>query len=196
MAMSTPRRSWAFVIGALLVLLFVGSGPSVRRADADSPGWIGSWFDPKGRSTSSALYICPGSSDPCSAASQIINLASLTKDGISINADFGTPLRSPGLGVWVKTGHNRFAVTIVELLTDAQGALAGRSKVRATLKFNPGSDTWDGPFRVDITDASGQNVLDHFEGTVHATRIHVEASALRGSPLESVSGAAWPARQP
>ena len=65
-------------------------------------------------------------------------------------------------------------MTFVELLSDPQGGLVSRIKIRGTLKFDRASDTWGGPFRADITDASGQTVLDHFEGTVHATRMHLE----------------------
>jgi hypothetical protein len=74
----------------------------------------------------------------------------------------------------VKSGHNQIATTFVELLSDAQGALSGRAKVRGSLTYDHKSDTLAGPFQVDITDISGQNVLDHFEGTAFLTRMQVE----------------------
>src|SRR5215831_5070576 len=153
MAMTTKGLSLAGLLVGLLAVMFAAGSPGAPQADEKSP--VGTWF----------VYICPGSSDPCSTASPIINIATFNKEGTTINADFGSnPTPSPGLGVWVKTGHNQFATTFVELLTDASGALSGRSKVRATLTHDHKSDTITGPFRVDITDASGQNVLDHFEG--------------------------------
>jgi hypothetical protein len=161
--MTTKRLAFAGIMVGLLTLLFAAVGPSAPQADEKSP--VGTWF----------VYICPGSSDPCSTASPIINIGSFTKDGITMNADYGVnPTPSPGLGIWVKTGHNRFATTFVELLTDAQGALSGRAKVRGTLIYDPKSDTLAGPFQVDITDPSGQNLLDHFEGTALLIRMQAE----------------------
>jgi hypothetical protein len=68
-------------------------------------------------------------------------------------------------------------VTFVELLSDAQGALVSRIKLRGTLKYDHKSDTLAGPFQGDITDPSGQNVLDHFEGTGLLTRMQLEPLA-------------------
>ena len=107
---------FAGIIVGLLTLLSAAVGPSAPQADEKSP--VGTWF----------VYICPGSSDPCSTASPIVNLTGLTKDGIAINAAFGSPVPSPGVGVWAKIGPNGFAVTFVELLSDPQGGLASRSR--------------------------------------------------------------------
>jgi hypothetical protein len=161
--MTTKGLSLAGVLVGLLAVIFAAGGPGAPQADEKSP--VGTWF----------VYICPGSSDPCSTASPIINIATINKDGTMINADFGAnPWRSPGPGVWAKTGPNQLATTFVELLSDAQGALVGRAKVRAPLKYDHKSDTLAGPFQVDITDPSGQNVQDHFEGTVLLTRMQLE----------------------
>ena len=160
--MITRRHASAIVIG-LLALLLTGIGPAVRPAAADSPEWVGSWF----------IYICVGT-DPCTVSSPIINLGTFTKDGISINGDFGNPAPSPGIGSWVKTGHNKFSTTFFELTSDAQGALSGMIKVRSNLTYDHKSDTFSGRFRVEFTDPTGQVVLDFFDGTVLATRIVVE----------------------
>ena len=162
--MTTKRPLFACVIVGLLSLVFAAASPSASQGDERSHDLIGTWF----------VYVCPGSSDPCSTASLIINLASFTKDGATVNADFGNPAPSPGLGVWVKTGPNQFATTFVELLSDTSGALAGRIKLRAALRYDPKSDTLAGPFKGDVTDAGGQNVVDHFEGTALLTRMQVE----------------------
>ena len=143
----------------LMAVLFA----SATQADEKSP--VGSWF----------VYICPGSSNPCTTDSLIINLASFTKDGITMNADFGAnPWPSPGIGVWGKTGPDQFASTFVELLSDGQGAVVGRYRVRGTLGYDHNSDTLAGPFQVDKTDPTGQHLIDHFEGTVLLTRIQLE----------------------
>ena len=139
--MATKRLSVAGMMVGLLTVMFVAIGPNAPRADENSP--VGTWF----------VYICPGSSDPCSTASPIINVASFTKEGTTINAAFGNPEPSPGLGIWVKTGHNQFALTFVELHSDVQGALSSQFKIRATLKYDPKPDTLAGPFRVDIIPA-------------------------------------------
>ena len=98
---------------------------------------------------------------------------SFSKDGNVVVADYTVP--SAGLGVWTRAGHDRFAVTYLLLLSDGQGTLQARIKVRTTLRPDPVSDTWDGAFRVDITDPTGQFVVASFEGTAHGTRMHVEA---------------------
>ena len=84
--MTTKRLSFAGIIVGLLTLLFAAVGPSAPQADEKSP--VGTWF----------VYICPGSSDPCSTASPIVKLTGLTKDGIAINAAFGSPVPSPRVG--------------------------------------------------------------------------------------------------
>jgi len=147
----------------MLVGLMSVTFASATQADEKSP--VGSWF----------VYICPGSSNPCTTDSLIINLASFTKDGITMNADFGAnPWPSPGIGVWGKTGPDQFASTFVELLSDGQGAVVGRYRVRGTLGYDHNSDTLAGPFQVDKTDPTGQHLIDHFEGTVLLTRIQLE----------------------
>jgi hypothetical protein len=150
------------MLAGLMAVMFAASGASAAQGDEKSP--VGTWF----------VYICPGSSDPCSTTSLIINLVSFTKDGITMSADFGAnPMPSSGLGVWGKTGPDQFATTYVELLSVAN-ALVSRAKIRGTLKYDHKSDTLAGPFRVDVTDPSGQNVFDHFEGTVLFTRMQLE----------------------
>ena len=136
--MTGRRLSVACGVLAMLMLLVAVVGRNAPQAEEKSP--VGTWF----------VYICPGSSDPCSTASPIINIASFTQEGTTINAAFGNPTPSPGLGLWLKTGHDRFAVTFVELHSDAQSALSSQFKIRATLKYDHKSDTLAGPFRVDI----------------------------------------------
>jgi hypothetical protein len=162
--MTTKRQLFVCVIVGFLSLVFVAGSPSASQGDEHSHDLVGTWF----------VYVCPDSSDPCSTASLIINLTSFTKDGVTIGADFGNPAPSPGLGVWVRTGPNQFATTFVELLSDTSGALSGRVKLRGALIYDPKSDTLSGPFKGDVTDASGQNVVDHFEGTALLTRMQVE----------------------
>jgi len=146
-----------------MATIFATVGASASPPDDKSP--VGSWF----------VYVCPDTSDPCSTASPIVNLTSFTKDGVTTGADFGAnPWPSPGLGVWAKTGHDQYATTFYELLSDAQGTLVGRVKLRGPLQYDRKSDTLAGPFKGDFTDASGQNVLVHFEGTGLLTRMQLE----------------------
>ena len=149
----------------LVMSMFFGLMAVTFAAHADDKSPVGTWF----------VYICPSASDPCSTASPIVNVASFTKDGISMNADFGAnPWPSPGLGVWGKTGPDRYATTFVELFSDAQGALVSRAKIRGDVNYDRKNDTLAGPFKVDITDGSGQTVLDHFEGTALLTRVQID----------------------
>jgi hypothetical protein len=162
--MITRRRSFlASSFAGLLAATFAMVGASGSPPEDKSP--VGSWF----------VYICPGATDPCTTESTIINLVSLTKDGIDINADYGSnPTPSPGIGVWGKTGHDQISVTFFELLFDDQGTLVGRVKIRSTLNHDHKADTLGGPFKADVTDPGGQNMLDHYEGTALLTRIHLE----------------------
>jgi hypothetical protein len=162
--MITRRPSLlASFLAGLIATMFATVGAGAPPPADKSP--VGSWF----------VYICPGVTDPCTTNSTIINLASFTKDGITINADFGSnPTPSPGIGVWGKTGHDQIAGTFFELLFDAQGTLVGRVKLRSALNYDREADTLSGPFKADVTDPGGQNLLDHYEGTVILTRIQLE----------------------
>jgi hypothetical protein len=62
--MATRRFSFAGMIVGLLAVMFAAGGPGAPQADEKSP--VGTWF----------VYVCPGSSDPCSTASPIINIGS------------------------------------------------------------------------------------------------------------------------
>ena len=153
----------ASTLAGLMAIIFATVGASANPPDDKSP--VGSWF----------VYVCPDALDPCSTASPIINLTSFTRDGVTLGADFGAnPWPSPGLGVWAKTGHDQYATTFYELLSDAQGALVGRVKLRGDLTYDRKSDTLGGSFKGDLTDATGQNVIDHFEGTALLTRMQLE----------------------
>ena len=144
--MITRRLSLlASSLAGLMAAMFAAVGACAPPPEDNSP--VGSWF----------VYICPDASGPCTTNSTIINLASLTKDGITINADFGSnPTPSPGIGVWGKTGPHQFATTFFELLFDAQGALVSRVKIRSALNYDRKADTLAGPFQADVTDPSGQ----------------------------------------
>jgi len=162
--MSTRKVSRVFtLLAASMAVVFTASGASPHQGDDKSP--VGSWF----------VYICPATTDPCSTASPVINLTPFGKDGTLIGGDFGAnPWPSPGLGIWGKTGPDQFATTFVELFSDAQGALVNRAKIRGALTYDHKSDTLAGRFQVDITDPSGEDVLDHFAGTALLTRMHLE----------------------
>ena len=160
--MKMEKRLLMRTLLPLAMLLLAGIGPDVRSAAAASPEWVGSWF----------VYICPNTTAPCTTNSPVINLASFTKDGITINADFVNP--SPGIGSWVKTGHNKFVSTFFALTSLAPGVLSGMIKIRGPLTYDDASDTVSGPFRLEFRDATGRVVLNFIDGTVLLTRIAVE----------------------
>lgn len=87
----------------------------------------------------------------------------------------GRPLyETPGYGNWIATRPNQAAFTFVALYTDASGMSAGKGKVVGKLQYDPRTDTWSGPFRFEVRDASGTVLYFESRGTINAARIAVE----------------------
>ena len=154
--MNSKRISTALVIGAIATLITLTSTQSSATPDAASaPEFEGSW----------EVTVMPTGGDP------IVDFATFTKGGgvISIDPD---PNVSTGIGTWVRTGGNHFAVTFVHFLSDA-GVPLGTLKVRSEGPLDPKTETFSGPFRTDVI--IGGNVVQSICGTVQAKRISVEA---------------------
>ena len=154
--MNSKRISTALVILAIAILITLTSTQSSATPGGSSaPELEGSW----------EVTVMPTGGDP------VVDIATFTKDGglISIDPD---PNVSTGIGTWVRTGGNQYAVTFVHFLSDA-GAPVGTLKVRSGGTLDPHTDTFSGPFRTDVI--IGGNVVQSYCGTVHAKRIRVEA---------------------
>jgi hypothetical protein len=79
------------------------------------------------------------------------------------------PFETSAHGNWISVGRREVAYTFVALIGSAEGPLSGVG----TLRLNAGEGTWSGPFKVEVTDASG-NVTFSDRGTFSLTRIAVE----------------------
>ena len=153
--MNSKRISTALVILAIAILITLTSTQSSATPGGSSaPELEGSW----------EVTVMPTGGDP------VVDIATFTKDGglISIDPD---PNVSTGIGTWVRTGGNQYAVTFVHFLSDA-GAPLGTLKVRAEITLDSHTDTFSGPFRTDVV--IGGNVVQSICGTVQARRINVE----------------------
>ena len=154
--MNSKRISTALVILAIATLITLTSTQSSATPGGSSfPELEGSW----------EVTVMPTGGDP------VVDFATFTKGGGVISTD-PDPNVSTGIGTWVRTGGNRFAVTFVHFLSDA-GAPLGTLKVRAEGPLDPQTDTFSGPFRTDVI--IGGNVVQSICGTVQAKRISVES---------------------
>jgi len=111
------------------------------------------------------VYVNP---DPTSGIPQILNVAVFTNDGKIINVDADG---SAGVGLWKAIGQRKARVTFIEsIIQDGQPVIL---KVRGLAQLNKSADQFDGPFKTQIYDSAGKQILE-FEGTIHATRFRIE----------------------
>ena len=159
--MNSRRISTAVFIVAIAILITLTGKQSIATPGGSSaPQLEGSW----------EVTVMPTGGDP------IVNFATFTKGGGIINTD-PDPNLSEGIGTWIRRGDNLFAVTFVQFLSDG-GVPLGTLRVRAEITFDFQTDTFSGPFRVDVV--IGGEVVQSICGTVQARRINVE-------PLEPCS---------
>jgi len=154
--MNSKRISTTLGIVAVAVLIgLLGTQSNVKGGAGSAPELEGSW----------EVTVMPTGGDP------IVDFATFTKGGGLINID-PDPNLSTGIGTWVRTEGNQFAVTFVHFLSDG-GAPLGTLKVRAEATLDPQTDTQSGTFRTDVV--IGGNVVQSICGTIQAKRINVEA---------------------
>lgn len=118
------------------------------------------------------------------------NLATLGVDGTVVVA-FPTPVPAStgqghnlehftaALGSWVATGEHGAAMVFVSLATDEHGNPLGAHTVSADVAVEPTTESWGGPFRIDVTGPKGE-AKGGFSGTVAATRIVARPGASGG----------------
>jgi len=100
-------------------------------------------------------------------------LLTFTDDGGMIADEPPSPFETSGHGNWISTGRREVAYTFVALIGSAEGPLSAQIKVVGTLRFDPSQGTWNGPFKADVTDPSGNAIFSE-HGTFSLTRIAVE----------------------
>ncbi|HEU5099432.1 MAG TPA: hypothetical protein VFU22_10455 [Roseiflexaceae bacterium] len=100
-------------------------------------------------------------------------LLTFNDDGSMLADEPPSPFETSGHGNWLSTGRRAAAFTFISLVGSAEGPLSAKYKVVGALHFDSSSDSWSGPFKIDVADPSGQVVFsDH--GTFSLTRIAVE----------------------
>ena len=96
-------------------------------------------------------------------------------DGTEIhNADGGAAHGNVCLGVWKKTGRSHYTLNHFYLASDpTTNTLHDRIQIREEIDLGHSGDEHFGTFTIDDYDLAG-NLVAHFQGTVHATRITVK----------------------
>jgi hypothetical protein len=78
------------------------------------------------------------------------------------------------LGIWKKTGKFHYTLNHFVLNSDpTNNSLHDRAQIREEIDLDRSGDEHFGTFTIDDYDLEG-NLLGHFQGTVHATRITVK----------------------
>jgi hypothetical protein len=93
-----------------------------------------------------------------------------TADGSVLADEPPLPGETTGHGNWVRGSHGEVSFTFVALYADPTGMYAGKLKVASTLQRDAGEDTWSGPFKITIFNASDQ-VTSTDTGTFELARI-------------------------
>lgn len=100
-------------------------------------------------------------------------LLTFTSDGIVIADEPPSPFETSGHGNWIATGPDTANFTFLALIGSADGPLSATIKVVGSLHYKASTDTWAGPFMIQVVDAKGDEILAD-RGTFNATRIAVE----------------------
>jgi len=159
--MDRNRKLVVSVFGAMVALLIgiLALAQVVRASPSSQPENIfGSWSVDVTTKTQNT---------------QFPSLLTFTADGAVLADEPPLPGETTGHGNWVRRSHGEVGFTFVALLADPNGVYTGKLKVSGTLRRDAGKDTWSGPFKITIFDASNQVVLVD-TGTFKATRIEVE----------------------
>ena len=101
-------------------------------------------------------------------------LMTFTSDGIVLADEPPNPLETTGHGNWVATGRRSAAFTFRAFIgLEIDGQSSASLKVVGKLEYNAHADKWSGPFKIQILDAAGNEMLAD-SGTMIGTRIAVE----------------------
>lgn len=100
-------------------------------------------------------------------------LLTFTSDGSVISAESNS-LESAGHGNWVINDDGEVAYTFIALFGNEDGENMGQLKVIGALQFDAETQSWSGPFSINVSDPSGAVVFSD-EGTFTLVRIEVES---------------------
>jgi hypothetical protein len=146
------------VIGALLLAAFAIAQTAQADGNNRQEKLLGAW-------NVEVVTVGQGTTFPA--------LLTFAADGGMIADEPPSPFETSGHGNWVSTGRRDVAYTFVALIGSAEGPLSSKLKVVGKLHFNSASGSWNGPFKIDILDPSG-NVILSDQGTFTLTRIAIE----------------------
>ena len=113
-------------------------------------------------------------------------LATVGADGTMVTAEHpvvtppiadGPVFASSGHGAWRATGPETAVCSFVGLGCDGRGNFFGTVTIRSEITLGAGGETFSGEFAATIADPAGKT-LAVFPGTIQATRIVAEASAV------------------
>ncbi len=100
-------------------------------------------------------------------------LLTFSSDGGMIADETPSPFETSGHGNWVSTDGGAVAFTFMSLIGSAEGTLSTKLKVVGRLVYDDSTDSWSGPFKIDVLDPGGQVIFtDH--GAFSLTRIAIE----------------------
>ena len=146
-----------------------GPGSPLLIADRDDSvdGIVGFW---------SVTYVSKG--NPGVPDGTVIDeaLQQWHSDGTEIHYDAGSPPAGGNfcLGIWKKTGRFHYTLNHFYLASDpTTNTLHDRIQIREEIDLGHSGDEHFGTFTIDDYDLAG-NLVAHFQGTVHATRITVK----------------------
>lgn len=103
------------------------------------------------------------------------SLMTFTSDGTMLADEPPGPGETTGHGNWVPQGRNgaRFTFRAFLAVELAPGVVTSDLKVVGEPEYDSASDTWTGPFKIQIFDPEGNPVFED-TGTFKGTRIPVE----------------------
>ncbi|MBZ5625805.1 MAG: hypothetical protein LAQ69_45005 [Acidobacteriia bacterium] len=104
---------------------------------------------------------------PCAPAGTLA-----THDGLVL-AESCWGFAGAAYGVWARTAHGQFAITMTGNSYGGDGAVAGTYKVRAKVTLAPDGRSFSGEYHTDTFDVAGKQ-LGSFTGRIRAVCIQLE----------------------
>lgn len=153
--MSNKRNLLVFILIGLLFIALAKTQVDARSAGTEN--LVGSWSVEASTPTQGAFPV----------------LITFTTDGSVITDESPLPFESSGHGSWVSNTDGEVMYTFLALFGGEDGKNTGKIKVVGTLAFDADTETWSGPFKVEVFDASEQVVFSDL-GSFSLTRIQVE----------------------
>lgn len=99
-------------------------------------------------------------------------LVTFGDEGSVIAVEPPGPGETSGHGNWISNDDGTVSFTFIALFSE-EGAYAGKLKVVGSLQYDSGTDSWQGPFKIDIFDADDKVVAGD-TGTFDMARMAVE----------------------